>query len=261
MSATALPMRSAPGAGRWTGGMFAPAPDAGAASRYYKPLGRYTSAFALAADMAMLTLGGALKRQEMVSARFGDILSELLSAVDRAQALAGRGAPGRPTCRCSHGAWRRASPPSRRASTKSSPISRTVRWRGCCAFIMLPLGAAPCRGPSDRLTQACASHSARAVRHARPADGRHLPRRGPMTVRWRGSNAPSSSRSRPTTARAPAQGPRSRCRPRRAQQGLINEAEAAQLESCREGRSRRSSRSTTSRRRRFRPNAPSLKET
>jgi len=34
-------------------------------------------AFALCADMALLTLGGALKRKEMLSARFGDILSEI----------------------------------------------------------------------------------------------------------------------------------------------------------------------------------------
>ena len=67
----------------WTGGLLAPAPDAERRSRFYKPLGRYASAFALAADMALLALGGGLKRQEMVSARFGDILSELylLSAV------------------------------------------------------------------------------------------------------------------------------------------------------------------------------------
>src|SRR5262245_12422128 len=61
----------------WTGAIFAPAPDAGEASPLYRRLGRYASAFALAVDMALLTLGGALKRQEMVSARFGDILSEL----------------------------------------------------------------------------------------------------------------------------------------------------------------------------------------
>src|SRR5262249_26974691 len=67
----------------WTGGIFAPAPDAGEASPLYRRLGRYASAFALAVDMALLPLGGALKRQEMVSARFGDILSELylMSAV------------------------------------------------------------------------------------------------------------------------------------------------------------------------------------
>jgi acyl-CoA dehydrogenase len=61
----------------WTGGAFAPAPDAGDATGFYRQLSRYSSAFALCADMALLTLGGALKRKEMLSARFGDILSEL----------------------------------------------------------------------------------------------------------------------------------------------------------------------------------------
>lgn len=61
----------------WSGGAFAPAPDAAEATGYYRQLSRYSSAFALSADMALLTLGGALKRREMLSARFGDILSEL----------------------------------------------------------------------------------------------------------------------------------------------------------------------------------------
>src|ERR1700756_3221898 len=61
----------------WSGGMFITAPDAGDATGFYRQLSRYSSAFALCADMALLTLGGALKRKEMLSARFGDILSEL----------------------------------------------------------------------------------------------------------------------------------------------------------------------------------------
>jgi acyl-CoA dehydrogenase len=61
----------------WTRGAFAPAPDAGDATGFYRQLSRYSSAFALCADMALLTLGGALKRKEMLSARFGDILAEL----------------------------------------------------------------------------------------------------------------------------------------------------------------------------------------
>src|SRR3984893_7734015 len=60
----------------WTGGLFAPAPDAGASKPFYRQLSRYASAFALAVDLALLGLGGGLKRQEMLSARFGDILSE-----------------------------------------------------------------------------------------------------------------------------------------------------------------------------------------
>jgi len=61
----------------WTGGVFTPAPEAGAATRFYRQLGRYAAGFALVSDIALLTLGGALKRKEMLSARLGDILSEL----------------------------------------------------------------------------------------------------------------------------------------------------------------------------------------
>jgi len=61
----------------WTRGAFAPAPEAGPATLFYRQLSRHASSFALCADMALLTLGGALKRKEMLSARFGDILSEL----------------------------------------------------------------------------------------------------------------------------------------------------------------------------------------
>ena len=79
--------------------MFAPAPEAGEATGFYRQLSRYSSAFALCADMALLTLGGALKRKEMLSARFGDILSELYLLLGRTQALAGRGTPGGRFCR------------------------------------------------------------------------------------------------------------------------------------------------------------------
>ncbi|PKQ08770.1 MAG: acyl-CoA dehydrogenase [Alphaproteobacteria bacterium HGW-Alphaproteobacteria-12] len=61
----------------WTGGLVSPAPRAGKATRYYRQLSRHAASFALIADLALLTLGGALKRKEMLSARFGDILSEL----------------------------------------------------------------------------------------------------------------------------------------------------------------------------------------
>ena len=52
-------------------------------TRYYRRLGRYAAALAFAAEIAIATLGGALKRKESLSARLGDVLSELylLSAV------------------------------------------------------------------------------------------------------------------------------------------------------------------------------------
>ncbi|WP_396957599.1 acyl-CoA dehydrogenase [Nitrosomonas sp.] len=42
---------------------------------YYRQLTRFSAAFALLTDIAMLKLGGALKRRERLSARLGDILS------------------------------------------------------------------------------------------------------------------------------------------------------------------------------------------
>src|SRR5690606_38345271 len=43
--------------------------------RYYQNINRYSAAFALASDFAMLTLGGKLKQRELLSARLGDVLS------------------------------------------------------------------------------------------------------------------------------------------------------------------------------------------
>ena len=43
--------------------------------RYYQNINRYSAAFALATDFAMLTLGGKLKIKELLSARLGDVLS------------------------------------------------------------------------------------------------------------------------------------------------------------------------------------------
>lgn len=62
----------------WTGAAFTRAPkEAGAVAVYYRRLNRYAAGFALIAEAALLTLGGSLKRKEMLSARLGDILAEL----------------------------------------------------------------------------------------------------------------------------------------------------------------------------------------
>ena len=60
-----------------TRGRFSSAPGKGKAKRYYQRLNWMSASFALSADIAMMTLGGALKRKERLSARLGDILSEL----------------------------------------------------------------------------------------------------------------------------------------------------------------------------------------
>lgn len=47
---------------------------------YYSQLNRYSACFGVAADIAMLTMGGSLKFREMTSARLGDLLSSLYLA-------------------------------------------------------------------------------------------------------------------------------------------------------------------------------------
>jgi acyl-CoA dehydrogenase len=60
-----------------TGARFAKTPRDGAVGNYYRQLTRMSAAFAFLADVALLTLGGELKRREALSARFGDVLSHL----------------------------------------------------------------------------------------------------------------------------------------------------------------------------------------
>jgi len=63
-----------------TGSRFNKSPVSGPTARYYQHLSRFSRNLALVADMAMLTLGGDLKRKEMISARLGDVLSHLYMA-------------------------------------------------------------------------------------------------------------------------------------------------------------------------------------
>lgn len=57
-----------------TRGRGLPAP-AGPTRRYYQHVTRFSAAFGLMADFAMLSLGGSLKKRERISARLGDMLS------------------------------------------------------------------------------------------------------------------------------------------------------------------------------------------
>jgi acyl-CoA dehydrogenase len=59
---------------------FTEVPAGGPTRRYYQHVNRYSASFALITDAAMFTLGGELKRRELISARLGDILSYLYLA-------------------------------------------------------------------------------------------------------------------------------------------------------------------------------------
>ncbi|HWA14021.1 MAG TPA: acyl-CoA dehydrogenase [Burkholderiales bacterium] len=63
-----------------TGAALVSVPGAPELRRYTKQFTRLAAGFALASDLAMLFLGGDLKRKEKLSARLGDILSQLYIA-------------------------------------------------------------------------------------------------------------------------------------------------------------------------------------
>lgn len=59
---------------------FEPAPGTGPERRYFQHIERFSASFAFATDVAMLSLGGYLKKKESLSARLGDVLSYLYLA-------------------------------------------------------------------------------------------------------------------------------------------------------------------------------------
>jgi acyl-CoA dehydrogenase len=63
-----------------TGGRLMPAPRAAAPEMqpYYRAVDRLSTAFALLTDMSMFVLGGSLKLRERISARLGDVLSQMV---------------------------------------------------------------------------------------------------------------------------------------------------------------------------------------
>ena len=139
----------------WSGGFAGPAPHAGAVTRHYRQLSRYAASFALVSDFALLTLGGRLKRKEMISARLGDILSELyfLSAVLKRFHDEGQHDSDRPLVDyCIEAGFCRLE--SRLAEVLANLPNRVVAWTA--KLIIQPFG--PRRlGPSDDLAQRCAT--------------------------------------------------------------------------------------------------------
>jgi len=63
-----------------TNARFTRPPVAGPTARYYQHIVRFSASFAFAVDVALLALGGYLKKKEGLSARFGDVLSSMYLA-------------------------------------------------------------------------------------------------------------------------------------------------------------------------------------
>ncbi|MGE8640600.1 MAG: acyl-CoA dehydrogenase domain-containing protein, partial [Achromobacter sp.] len=137
----------------WTGAVLAPSPVSGPTAGHYRRLGRYSSGFALLADATLAQLGGGLKRREMISARLGDILSELylLSAVLKRWEDEGRKHDDLPLVHwCMEQGY--ASIEKSLDQVLRNLPGRVLAW-GLRAAI-LPLRLA--RGPNDALTRECA---------------------------------------------------------------------------------------------------------
>ncbi len=60
-----------------TGGLFAGSPVGGPMAKYYRQFTRLSSALYFVSNVTMGVLGGELKRKELLSARLGDVLSQL----------------------------------------------------------------------------------------------------------------------------------------------------------------------------------------
>ena len=62
----------------WTVGLFASSPrGVGKAAKYYRQLNRYSAILTLTTEISLMSLGGELKRKELISSRLGDVLSQL----------------------------------------------------------------------------------------------------------------------------------------------------------------------------------------
>jgi acyl-CoA dehydrogenase len=122
---------------------------------YYRRLSRHCATLALAGEAALLTLGGALKRRESLSARLGDMLSELylLSAVLKRFHDEGRPADDLPLvqwcCDCGLARIETALDGFLR-NFPNRPVALVLR------LVTLPWGVRE-RGSADRVTQACAA--------------------------------------------------------------------------------------------------------
>ncbi|MGH8488290.1 MAG: DUF1974 domain-containing protein, partial [Gammaproteobacteria bacterium] len=130
-------------------------PEAGPAGRWYAELGRLSASFALSADIALLLLGGELKRREHLSGRFADILAEMyfLSCVLKRFEDEGRQAGDLPLVE-SIGATAVAIIEQRLAEILGNFPSRSLGW--VLRRVVFPWGQRS-RPADDRLTHQAAA--------------------------------------------------------------------------------------------------------
>lgn len=140
----------------WTCGLFAAAPQVrGFQRRYFRQLSRYSAVLTFAAEVALLSLGGALKRKEYISSRLGDMLSELYLLSCTLKRFEDENCPAadRPLVEWSLETGLRKIEVSLEAVIQNFP-NRPLAW--LMKLLVLPMGVGR-KGPKDTLTQACAN--------------------------------------------------------------------------------------------------------
>lgn len=132
-----------------SGGRLAAAPVTGPTARHYRQLTRYSAAFAIMTDLALVTMGGALKRKEKISGRFADALAWLYLASASLKRFEDEGRPADDLplvdwC-CDHALWRVQD--ALRGIIDNLP-NRLIATK--LRLLVFPLGARR-RPPDDRL--------------------------------------------------------------------------------------------------------------
>jgi acyl-CoA dehydrogenase len=133
-----------------TGGWLAGAPKGGAAGAALKRISRLSAAFTLTADFAMGTLGGSLKRKEMLSGRLADALAWMYVGSAAVKKFVAEGEPARDRdlmrWATSEAAWRTQE--ALRGVIDNLP-NRPAAWM--LRALVFPLGAR-LKQPNDRLS-------------------------------------------------------------------------------------------------------------
>jgi len=134
----------------WTFSLLSSAPVNNETARYFKQIKRLSAALAFVSDISMAVLGGSLKRKEMLSARLGDVLSQLymVSAILKRFDDTGRPAVDLPLVHYA------AQTSLNRADTALNEALRNfpnqlMSWG--LRFLLQPLGVR-CKKPKDILT-------------------------------------------------------------------------------------------------------------
>lgn len=133
-----------------TGGLLVRVPRKARMGTYYRRLSRFSAAFALLADLGLVTMGGALKRKEYLSGRYADALAWLYIASATLKRAHDSGYPAaeKPLVDWVMAHAFHEIEKALLAVTQNLP-NRLAAWVG--RLIVFPLGAHHYHEPSDRM--------------------------------------------------------------------------------------------------------------